>query len=111
MLIENSVAAATAVVGFDLLQDQPNATIQPGQRITSVALKGSAAAGDSKVQITAGNITVAELYSNNTGFPARDDMVQVDYVHPVGAGATRIYAKVTDAPASNPLNIALVRVP
>jgi hypothetical protein len=111
MLIENSVAAATAVVGYDLLQDQPNATIQPGQQITLVALKGSAAAGDSKVQITAGNITVAEIFNNAVGFPARDDLVPVAYVHPAGAGATRIYAKVTDAPASNPLNIAVVRIP
>jgi len=109
MLISNSVAAATAVVGVDLLSDQPNATIGAGQRITAIGLKGSAAAGDTKVQILAGNELVAELFNNSTGFPGRDDMMPVDFTY--SGVASRIYAKVTDAPASNPINIAVVRVP
>ena len=91
------------------MSDQPNATIAAGQRITAIGVKGSAAAGDTKIQILAGNELVAELYNNNTGFPGRDDMMPVDFTYM--GNPSRIYAKVTDAPATSPINVAVVRVP
>lgn len=103
MLISNSVAAAVAVVGYDLFQDLPNATIAAGQRITGVGLRGSAAAVDTKVRIMAGNVEVASIYNNNTGAPGRDDMLPVTYVH--RGPPVRVYGIVTDAPATNPINI------
>ena len=105
MLVEASVAAAVAVLGYDLLQDEPNATISAGQRVSTAGMKGSAAAGDAKIRLTAGAHEIATLYNNDTGFPGRDDMMPVGYVHT--GPPTRLYAKVTDAPATNPLNIAV----
>lgn len=104
--VETSVAAATAVVGYDLYANNSLATIATGQRVTGVALKGSAAAGDSKVRFTAGTAEIASIYNNNTGFPGRDDLIPVDYVH-LGPPA-RLYATVEDAPATNPLNALIV---
>jgi hypothetical protein len=109
MLISSSIAAATAVTGYDLLRDKPNSTISAGQRITRCGLRGSAASGDSLIRVMAGNSMVAELYNSNTGFPTETDMMPIEYVH--RGPSTRIYAIVADAPATNPLNIVLTRVP
>ena len=109
MLISSSVAAATAVTGYDLLRDKPNATISPGQRITRCGLRGSAASGDTLVRVMAGNSMVAELYNSATDFPTETDMMPIEYVH--RGPSTSIYAIVADAPATNPINIVLTRVP
>lgn len=99
--IENSVAAATAVVDYDLFNNVPGAEISNGQRVHSVALRGSAAAGDTRVRFMAGTNVVAWIYNNGLLVPGRDDLIPVDYVH---RGPTvRLYAMVTDAPATNPI--------
>jgi hypothetical protein len=107
MLLASSVAAATAVVGFDLFQSNSAATIAPGQRVTFGAVKGSAAAGDSEIRLMAGNTHIATLFNSDTGFPTGTDMFPVAYRH-VGP-TTRIYATVVAAPATNPINISVVR--
>jgi hypothetical protein len=107
MLLASSVAAATAVVGFDLFQSNSAATIAPGQRVTFGAVLGSAAAGDSEIRLMAGNTHIATLFNSNTGFPTGTDMFPVAYRH-VGP-TTRIYATVVNAPATNPINISVVR--
>lgn len=104
--VEGSVAAATAVVGYDLFTGKPAAIIRPGQRIRGIALKGSVAAGDSEVRFMAGTAEVGQIFNNNTGFPGRDDVIPVDYVH--RGAAARVYAIVVDAPATNPLNALVV---
>jgi hypothetical protein len=108
-LITTSTAAATAVLGYDLLRDEPNATIAAGERVTAAALKGSAAAGDSAIRLSAGNVEIGTFYNSATGFPNNDDMMPVNYVH--RGAPTRLYAKVTDAPATSPLNLSINKVP
>jgi hypothetical protein len=107
MLLASSVAAATAVVGFDLFSSNSASTISPGQRITWAATLGSAAAGDTEIRLMAGNTMVGTLFNSNTGYPTGTDLFPVSYRH-VGP-TTRIYATVVNAPATNPINISVVR--
>lgn len=104
--VEASVAAATAVVDYDVFTGVAQAIISRGQRVTGVAVKGSAAAGDTIIQVETSFGPIARLYNNNTGFPGRDDVLPVDYVH--NGEQSRIYAKVVDAPATNPINVLVV---
>ncbi len=107
MLLAASVAAASAVVGYDLFSNSSAATIAPGQRISFAAVLGSNAAGDSEVRLMAGNTHVATLFNSNTGFPTGTDLFPVAYRH-VGP-TTRIYATMVSAASTNPINISVVR--
>jgi len=99
--IENAVAAAVAVVDYDLYNNVPGAEIQRGQRVHMVAITGSAAVGDTRVRFMAGTEVVAWLYNNALGVPGRDQLIPCDYVHQ--GDTVRLYAMVTDAPATNPI--------
>ena len=55
------------------------------------------------------SIMVAERYNSASDFPTETDMMPIEYVH--RGPSTRIYASVADAPATNPINIVLTRVP
>lgn len=99
-----SIAAATAVVGYDLLTNRPDVqSAAQGRTLRSVALTGSAAAGDTVVDIKVGNRTVATLYNTATGFPTNDaSKFDTSYVVPPGSPVSVV---VTDAPATNPINL------
>jgi len=99
-----SVAAAVAVVGYDLLTNRPDiATAARNRVLRAVGLVGSAAAGDSQVDFKVGNAVVSSLYNSGTGFPTADAAKFPTMFHvPAGAPLSII---VTDAPATNPLNV------
>lgn len=99
-----SVAAAVAVVGYDLLTNRPDIQNSGANRVLrAVALTGSAAAGDSVVDFKVGNRVVATLYNTATGFPTADaSKFPTSYMVPAGSPLSVI---VTDAPATNPLNL------
>ena len=102
---ETSVAAATAVVGYDLLTDLPYVRQTGGNRVLRRAgLAGSAAAGDSRVGIQVGGVPVGRLFNVNTGFVNSDrDMRSMgDAFIPAGEALS---ALVEDAPTTNPLNL------
>jgi len=101
-----SVAAATAVLGYNLLTNRPDLqTSGRVRRIRAIGLTGSAAAGDSSVDIKVGATIVATLFNSNTGFPTNDaDKFETQYHVPAGAPLSII---VTDAPATNPLNVLI----
>lgn len=100
-----SIAAATAVLGYDLLQGATFATAQYDRRVVAAGLAGSAAALDSKIDLMVDNILIAVMYNTSVGAPTRDvDMYRVG--EPVPPGTT-LRALVTDAPATNPLNLAV----
>ena len=104
MLTQVSVAAATAVVGFDLLRENTQRVAGYQRMIKRVALKGSAAALDTEIQLMVGQTEVARLFNSGTGAPNRDDLFEVGIRVPANAP---VYAKVVDAPATNPINLAL----
>jgi len=99
-----SVAAATAVVGYDLLTNRPDISVSSVARtLRAVGLTGSAAAGDAAVDIKVSSRTVATLFNSALGFPTADAAkFETSYAVPAGAPVSVI---VTDAPATNPLNL------
>ncbi len=107
VVITESVAAATAVVGSDLLTNEPQLRQSGSDRVArSVALTGSAAAGDTEVSLRIANVEIAKLPNTATGFPTQDaSKVDLgDAFIPAGAPLSAI---VLDAPATNPINIQL----
>jgi len=103
-----SIAAATAVVGYDLLTNRPDIQNSASHRVLrAIALTGSGAAGDTVVDFKVGARTVATLYNTATGFPTADaSKFPTSYVVPAGSPLSLI---VTDAPVTNALN-ALVDI-
>jgi len=99
-----SVAAATAALGYDLLSNRPDVAVSGRNRtLRAIGLTGSAAAGDAGVDLKVGDRTVASLFNSATGFPTADSaMFKTSFFVPAG---TPISAVVTDAPATNPLNL------
>jgi len=104
-LISVSIAAATAVVDYNLLQSHPDRSAMRPRRIKSGGLAGSAAALDTLVRILVGSTRVADLYNQATGAVAADaSMFEINSIVPRGV---EISAMVVDAPATNPINLAL----
>ena len=99
---EISVAAATAVLGYDLMANSSFRSSTLPRRIRAIGLAGSAAAGDTRVSVRAGQMEIADIYNSATGFPTRDHLKRVDVVVPAN---TELHAVVTDAPATNPINL------
>jgi len=101
-----SVPAATAVLGYDLLTNRPDVTSAGRARvIRGLAVVGSAAAGDARVQVKVGAAVVATLYNTATGFPTADAaLFPTSYAVPAGSSISII---VDDAPATNPLNVLI----
>ncbi len=101
-----SVAAATAVVGYDLLTNRPDIANSAAARVLrALALTGSGAAGDTVADIKVGNRTVATLYNTATGFPTNDAAkFPTSYIVPAGSPVSVI---ITDAPVTNALNLLI----
>lgn len=102
---QTSVAAATAVVGYDLANGTQWQSQSTDRALTGFAIKGSAAANDTKVSLYVDTFKVGEFYNTNTGFPNQDDVVELDMNY-VPAGA-QIHVYVDDAAATNPINILI----
>lgn len=103
--INISIAAATAVVGVDLLADQPGAVSNVPRRINYIGLAGSAAALDTQIRLMAGTTQLANPFNSSLGAVTRDDRFALTGATlPAG---TRLYAIVTDAPATNPINFTV----
>lgn len=98
----SSVAAATAVVGYDLAKDTIWQQMEGDRILTGVALKGSAAAGDTKIRIQIDTYQVGEMYNSGTGNPNMDDLFPFESDWPAGS---QFHAYVEDAPGTNPINM------
>jgi len=103
MLGQVSVAAATAVLGFDLARDTYWQQSNRPRNLVAVGLSGSAAALDTKVRIMVGAHQVGEMFNDSTGAPNRDAMFRISAIVPAGQ---EVHAFVDDAPATNPINAA-----
>ena len=99
---QNSVAAATAVVGYDLAAGTIWQQQSQDRALTGFGVKGSAAAGDTKVSLYIDAVKVAELYNTSTGFPNQDDVAELDAYCP---GGSQLHIYVDDAPGTNPINV------
>ncbi len=99
-----SVAAATAVLGYDLTNGQTWSVQGNDRGLTGFAITGSGAAGDTKCAIYVDQVLIGEFYNTTTGFPTKDHFYEIDAYVPSGS---KISVLITDAPATNPINIVL----
>lgn len=102
---QNSVAAATAVVGYDLAGGTQWQQQSVDRALTGFALCGSAAAADTKISLYVDTVKIGEFYLITTGVPTMDHLIPLDNNF-VPAGA-QIHVYVDDAPATNPVNVLL----
>lgn len=97
-----SIAAATAILGFDMAtgtrwKEQGNDRV-----LTAVGLCGSAAEGDSEVDILVDETRIGTFFNSKLLFPDEDDMIEVGVMVPANS---EISIVVTDAPVTSPLNL------
>lgn len=103
--IEVSVAAATAVVGYNLLTNKPEvASSNVPRALTGAALAGSAAAQDTEVSLRVGMVEIARLLNQVTGGFTKDHLRTLDAYIPPGMPISAI---VLDAAATNPIQLSL----
>jgi len=102
--VEISIAAAVAVLDFNLLGNSKHRQSDRSRRLRAAALAGSAAAGDSRIAISINQQEVGSIFNSATGFPTRDHLKSIGVTVPPNA---EVSAVVTDAPATNPLNLLL----
>ena len=99
-----SVAAATAVVGFDMMTGQRWKEQGNDRVLTGVALCGSAAEGDSEVEVLVDETRIGSFFNTKLLFPDEDDLIAVNVIVAANAEITVV---VVDAPATNPLNVRM----
>jgi len=99
-----SVLAATAVLGYDLTAGTLWAVQGNRRVITGFALTGSAAAGDSKIDLYVDQVKIGEFFNTTTGFPTKDHFYALSSLVPAGSKISMI---VTDAASTNPLNAVI----
>lgn len=108
--VEVIVAAAVAIVGYNLLQGEDWVkTSSQTRKVVRVALVGSAAVFDTKVAISAGGKRIATVFNTVSGAtPALSKDFYVDIQTPewIRAGEALV-AEVLDAPATNPIVLAM----
>ncbi len=102
--IIESVAAATAVVGYDLMQNSILQSVGYPRIITGIGFCGSNAAGDCMADVIVDGRVYAQLINIDTGYPNNDEIVPMNI--PVPAGS-KIIIRCTDAAAANPINLVI----
>lgn len=102
---EVTIAAATAILGFDMFRDEPWTVSDEDRMITGLGVTGSAAGGDAAIDLLIGQVRAVRKFNQTTGFPNMDNVQPLDVGVPAGA---KISAPVVDAPATNPLNVIII---
>ena len=99
-------AAATAVLGYNLLQNRPDVQSAGRTRtLRGLALTGSAVIGDCSVDVKVGDRVVATVFNSALLTPQRDrDMMTLSVHVPAGSPVSVI---VADAPATSVLYVML----
>jgi len=100
---QGRVAAATAIIGFDLFTGQVWSRTPQPRAISSFGLAGSAALGDTEVDIMLGELRIGNFFNSRTGVtsPNFDDVMQLGGLFIPGGSLLRCI--VRDAPATNPI--------
>lgn len=103
MIGQVSIAAATAVVGFDLCQAAPWNISSRRRVIQGMAMVGSAAINDTVVDLFVEDKKVGTFYNTRAGViaPLQEDAIPLGKIYvPPGS---KISAIVTTAPTTNPV--------
>jgi len=105
---EDSVAAATAIVGFDLMSRLPYARTSGSDRVLREAgLAGSAAALDTRIGVFVGGVKIGQLFNKATGH-VQADAHMTDFGDALIPAGEAFALLVEDAPATNPINFTTV---
>lgn len=103
---EISIAAATAVVGYDLCSTARWQQMGIPRALTGIALCGSAAALDTEIALSIDDVYIGSFLNSATGAVLLDAHLRPldgNYVPP----HSQIHAIVIDAPATNPINLTI----
>lgn len=105
MIGQVSIAAATAVVGYDLFKDQKWNISSQARVLKGIGVCGSAVAADCQVELYVGNTLITNAYNKALGFPTRDhvDPLPGNYVPP----GAKISCVVKTQPTTNAINVVL----
>jgi len=98
----SSVAAAVAILDADLFTGQVWARAPQNRSLEAFALTGSAAVGDSEVELFIDEVRVGQFFNNKLTFPNNDDLMELESLFIPGGAQLR--AIVRDAATTNPLN-------
>jgi len=104
-----SVAAATAVVGYDLLKDSRHQQVEYERGLMALKLCGSAAKGDTEIEVFVGDEFIGNYFNSLEGagvFGNADEEVDLGGVE-VYEGE-KVHAYIKDAPTTNPINLTLI---
>lgn len=94
-----AVAAATAIIGYDLFTGQVWARSPVDRILTGTGVTGSAVIGDSEVEMFIDEVRVGSFFNNRLLVPTQDEVVDLeDLFIPSGALLRSI---VRDAPATS----------
>lgn len=108
--IYESVAAATAVVGYDILQDARLQDVQYQRQLVSVRITGSAAAGDTLLDLEIGQQFLGTYANTNATPPGNREDLQ-DLGGPIVYPGEKIQMFVQDAPTTNPIVVEIETIP
>jgi len=98
-------AAATAVLGYDLLVNSQVSNSSQNRILQGACLTGSTAIGDAAVDVYIDSLRIATIYNSKLLAPNIDDIIPIDNLI-VPAGAI-LHAYVIDAPSTNPVFMGL----
>ena len=94
-----AVAAATAVVGYDLFTGEVWARSPVDRILTGTGVTGSAVIGDSEVELFIDEVRVGSFFNNRLLVPTQDEVVDLEDLY-IPAGA-QLRSIVRDAPATS----------
>ena len=98
----NIVPAATAVLNYDIFSGEVWARTPNNRALTGSGIRGSAAAGDTEIELYIDEVRVGNFINVNTGVPNNDDLAPLESLF-VPAGA-QLRGIVRDAATTNPLH-------
>ena len=107
--ISTSVAAATAVVGYDLMTGSRHQQGEYMRSLQSMKLTGSTAKGDTEVELFIGDEYIGNFFNTTEGagvFGVRED--EVDLGNVMVYPGEKIHAYISDAPTTNAINMTLI---
>jgi len=105
MIGQVSIAAATAVVGYDLFQNTTWQTSSKPRVLKAIAAAGSTAINDCEFDLFVENTLIGHFYNTRAGVlaPLQEDIIPLGNRY-VPAGS-KISAIVTNAAVGNPINV------
>lgn len=100
-----SVAAAVAILNADLLTGERYKRTPQPRTLEGVGLRGSAAAGDTEIEMFIDEVRVGSFFNNGLLFPNNDDLLPLESLFI--PGGAELQAIVIDAATTNPINLML----